>query len=74
MDLTQEQRDIIRRIVDVSARFGAATTAVQTAQAAFGRNPIDILSALDEAINRSSELVTIHKQYSVLLQELLDTL
>jgi hypothetical protein len=74
MTYTAEQRDIIQRIGDLSARFDAAVAAHHASQTAIGRNLIDITTAMLAAINQTGELVTIQKQHGDAFREFLDTL
>ena len=74
MTFNDEQRAIIQRIGEISARFDAATERAATAQIAAGRDALNVVAALVTAMNSSRELVTLHKQYGDALRELLDTL
>jgi hypothetical protein len=74
MDYTPEQRAIIARLGDISARFDAAAEANQVAQAAAARNIVEMGNALLAAVERSGELVNLNRQYGDAFREFLDTL
>lgn len=72
--MTEEQRDIIKRIGAIAARFDEAAAAHQATQAMAGRTILDIATDMMVAINQTGTLVTLQKQYGDALRELLDTL
>jgi len=67
MKYTDEQRAIIHRLEEATARFDAAAVAAQ-------RNLIDITTAMIRALNQTGELVTLNRQCGDLFREFLDAL
>jgi hypothetical protein len=74
MTFNEEQRAIIQRIGEISARFDDAAERASAAQIAAGHNALNIATALVTAMNSLREIDTLHKQYGDTLRELLDTL
>jgi len=74
MNYTPEQRAIIQRIGEISARFDATVASHREAQVAAGRNLIDAVAALTTAIERSNELMPLFLQHGDAFREFLDTL
>ena len=73
VDYTPEQREILRRLGEVSAQFDAVAAAHQTTQADMYRDFLEMGTALIAAINHSNELVTLNKRHGDIWRELLDT-
>jgi hypothetical protein len=73
MAYTPEQREIIHRLGEASARFDAAAAAHQATQAAMYQDILEMGTALIAAINHSNELVSLHKRHGDIWRELLDT-
>jgi hypothetical protein len=74
MDYTPEQREILRRLGEISAQFDAAASQQQAAQAAMYQDILEMGTALIAAINHSTALVTLHKRHGDVWREFLDTL
>jgi hypothetical protein len=74
MDYTPEQRDIIRRMGEVSAEIDAANAEQRTAHVETGNRILDAANALVAAIEHSNRLGTLQKRYGDLFREFLDTL
>jgi hypothetical protein len=74
MEYTAEQRDLIRRIGEVSARMDQLMAEHRMAHAAAGQNLIDAVTALTTAIRQSNEIGVLFTQHGDLFREFLDTL
>jgi len=82
MQYTDEQRAIIRRMGEISARHHAAMDADRAAQAATTQDLVqDVSTALiaainrsNEAIQRSNEIGALQQEYGDAFREFLDTL
>jgi hypothetical protein len=74
MDYTPEQRAIIARIGDISARYHAIVEEHRRAQIAAGGAMLDAISALTAAIDRSNELAPLFLAHGDAFREFLDTL
>jgi hypothetical protein len=74
MQYTNEQRAIIRRIGEISARFDVAAEQASAAQIAAGQNALNVATALVTAMNSLREAVTLNRQHGDAMRELLDTL
>jgi hypothetical protein len=71
MNYTDQQRAIIRRIKDISARYDAAMAADRAAHAAMNQ---DIFAELTATLERSKAIGALHRQYGVAYREFLNTL
>jgi len=71
---TPEQRAIIARMGDISARYHETVRRHQVAQLETGQKMLDAVSALTAAIDRSNELTTLFLQHGDAFREFLDTL
>jgi hypothetical protein len=74
MTFNEEQRAIIQRIGEISARADAAHDRAVAAQIAAGQDVFNIGTALITAMNSLQEAMTLHRQHGDALRELLDTL
>jgi len=74
MTFNENQRSIIQRIGEISARFDAAAEQAAAAQIAAGQNALDLGTGLITAMNSLREIVSLQRQYGDALRELLDTL
>jgi hypothetical protein len=74
MNYTPEQRAIIARIGNISARYYAIAEQHRLAQIAAGRATLDAISALTAAIDRSNELAPLFLEHGDAFREFLDTL
>ena len=74
MPYTQEQRELIRRIGEVSAQMRATVASHQAAQLTAARNMLDAATALTAAIDRSNELLPLFLHHGDLWREFLDSL
>jgi hypothetical protein len=72
MEYNNEQRAIIRRIGEISARFDAAMEADRAARATISHNIIG--TELIAAIERSNEIGVLQREYGNAFREFLDTL
>lgn len=74
MEYTSEQRDIIRRIGELSARIDQTMIQHETAQATAAHSLLDVGNSLIAAIDRAAEITSLCRQHSDLWREFLDTL
>lgn len=74
MTFDNEQRAIIRRIGEISARFDEAAEQASAAQVVAGQNILNVGTALVTAMNSLREVMTLHRQHGDAMRELLDTL
>jgi orotidine-5'-phosphate decarboxylase len=74
MTYNEEQRAIIARIGEISARFDAAHQHATAAQVAAGANVLNIGRALVTAMESAQELTALQKEYGDAFREFLETL
>ena len=74
MNYTAEQRAIIARLGDSSRQCNEMAARHRAEQIQSGRNMIDAVTALTQAIDRSNELAVLHQRHGDLWREFLDTL
>lgn len=74
MDYSAEQREIIRRMGEVSREMDQMAEENRTAQTATARNLIDAVTALTDAMRYSAEMGRLCRQHGDLFREFLDTL
>lgn len=74
MEYNDEQRAIIRRIGEISARYDAAMEADRAAHATMSRNILDLGAELLAAMERSNEIGALQRDYGNAFREFLDTL
>jgi hypothetical protein len=74
MDYTPEQRAIIARIGDISARYHDTVRRHQVAQTEAGQRMLDAVSALTAVMERSNELTTLFLEHGDAFREFLDSL
>jgi len=63
MTFNENQRSIIQRIGEISARFDAAAEQAAAAQIAAGQNALDLGTGLITAMNSLREIVSLQRQY-----------
>jgi len=74
MNYNEEQRAIIRRMGDISARIRETAAAHAVAQAEEAQHLIDAITALTNAMNRSAEMHRLATEHGDAFREFLDTL
>jgi hypothetical protein len=81
MEYSPEQREIVRRLGDISARFYAMRAAHMNSQTTIANSLIDAvngmqaaITALNVTIRQSIELAVIFQEYGDAWREFLDTL
>ena len=74
VNYTPEQRAIIARMGDVSARYHATVVRHRDAQLRAGQTMIDAVAALTAVMERSNELTTLFLEHGDAFREFLDTL
>lgn len=72
--MTDEQRAIIRRIGEISARFDVAAERAAAAQTEAGTATITMGTALVTAMNSLREIVMLNRQHGDAMREFFDTL
>jgi hypothetical protein len=74
MTYTDEQRAIIRRIGEISARIDAVEAEHAAMQAAMGQSILNMGANLIAAIEHANRLGALRRQYGDAFREFLDTL
>ena len=74
MEYTNEQRDIIRRIGEVSAQMNLTATENTAALESSGDRMIDAIRELSEAMQQSRRTEQLFREWGDLFREFLDTL
>jgi len=74
MTYNEEQRALIRRMGEISARLDIAMEADRVAHRAMSHHLVDLGTELSGALRRSAEIGTMLKQHGDLFREFLDTL
>lgn len=74
MQYSDEQRAIIRRMGEISARLDAAMEDDRVAHLATSRDLLHLGTELSAAIRRSNEIGIMQQQYGDAFREFLDTL
>jgi len=74
MEYNDEQRAIIRRMGEISARLDAAMEADRAAHERVSLDIVNLSAALIAAIQRSNEIGTLQRQHGDAFREFLDTL
>jgi hypothetical protein len=74
MEYNDEQRAIIRRMGEISARLDAAMEADRAAHAAVRLNLLNFSTELAAVIRRSNEIGTLQREHGNAFREFLDTL
>ena len=74
MEYTNEQRDIIRRICEVSAQMNLTATENMAALESSGDRMIDAIRELSEAMQQSRRTEQLFREWGDLFREFLDTL
>lgn len=74
MEYTDEQRAIIRRMGDISARLDSAMEADQAAHAAIRFDLLNFATELAAVIRRSNEIGTLQREHGNAFREFLDSL
>jgi len=74
MDHTPQQRDIIRRLGEVSREIDKTVEQHQAAQSTAFRTLAELGAAMMEAIDYSAQITALGKRHGDLWREFLDTL
>lgn len=74
MTFNDEQRAIIQRMGEISARHGAAMEADQAAHAAIRFDLLNFATELASVIRRSNEIGALQREHGDAFREFLDTL